>query len=403
MTLNDVKKRFEESENRLKGIIIENMTLLDIGCGVGNTVLVAAKRGAKKAVGVDTNLSGFGDAHFHVIASENKINTQNTELIEGSLGMGKCRFDDSSFDVVTLLDVIEHIAEPASILMEINRVLKPGGIFFVESCPMYYSPVGSHLWGPFPKETMPWAHLYKNFYHELLPKSDVSGQILSWFLQLNKITYSEFLSLVCLCGFEIVKKTVFKTDITPETYETYYREKIDMSLVPSYDDLFIECISVTLTKPISYDALSSLSEGFVLSGFGNKNLENMVKEAVEMAKYSAHELSDIRIPVKYSTFENAVTTDLLSQKMFDLQRKAVLMPDMAMATGSFFKKLIKKILVKALRWYVSPVASSQSDVNRDTMQIIDELIQRMTTYEKALGQMKKSREAENVQSSSANC
>lgn len=41
------------------------------------------------------------------------------------------RFDRSTFDVVTLWDVIEHVPDPAGNLREINRILKPGGLLVI--------------------------------------------------------------------------------------------------------------------------------------------------------------------------------------------------------------------------------------------------------------------------------
>jgi 2-polyprenyl-3-methyl-5-hydroxy-6-metoxy-1,4-benzoquinol methylase len=41
-------------------------------------------------------------------------------------------FGDASFDVVTLVDVLEHVSDPASLLREIRRVLKDDGVLFIK-------------------------------------------------------------------------------------------------------------------------------------------------------------------------------------------------------------------------------------------------------------------------------
>lgn len=38
-----------------------------------------------------------------------------------------------SFDVITLLDVIEHLHDPRSLLAEARRIMKPGGVFFIKT------------------------------------------------------------------------------------------------------------------------------------------------------------------------------------------------------------------------------------------------------------------------------
>jgi 2-polyprenyl-3-methyl-5-hydroxy-6-metoxy-1,4-benzoquinol methylase len=49
-------------------------------------------------------------------------------------------FADASFDVVTSLEVIEHVSRPKAMLAEIARVLRPGGTL-VLSCPSVHFPI----------------------------------------------------------------------------------------------------------------------------------------------------------------------------------------------------------------------------------------------------------------------
>ena len=51
-------------------------------------------------------------------------------------------FADGTFDLVTILDVLEHIDDDAGTLRELHRVLRPGGMLLV-SVPAY-----RFLWGP---------------------------------------------------------------------------------------------------------------------------------------------------------------------------------------------------------------------------------------------------------------
>jgi SAM-dependent methyltransferase len=46
-------------------------------------------------------------------------------------------FKDNVFDTAILSDVLEHIADPARMVSEISRILKPGGILFL-NVPFYY-------------------------------------------------------------------------------------------------------------------------------------------------------------------------------------------------------------------------------------------------------------------------
>jgi len=49
-------------------------------------------------------------------------------------------FDDNSFDIVCMCEVIEHVAEPARVLTEVKRIIKPGGKFII-SFPNYLHPL----------------------------------------------------------------------------------------------------------------------------------------------------------------------------------------------------------------------------------------------------------------------
>jgi SAM-dependent methyltransferase len=64
-------------------------------------------------------------------------------------------FDSSSFDMVFGRAVLEHISSISSLKAEVTRILKPGGVFYLDGAPMWYSPSGHHLWLKAPS-----GHLY---------------------------------------------------------------------------------------------------------------------------------------------------------------------------------------------------------------------------------------------------
>ena len=87
--------------------------LLDVGAHIGVFVEVANNAGWK-AMGIEPSRWSVG------VARQSGI-----ELIEGTLA--SANFPDDHFDIVTLWDVIEHLADPLSELEHVFRVLKPGG------------------------------------------------------------------------------------------------------------------------------------------------------------------------------------------------------------------------------------------------------------------------------------
>lgn len=87
--------------------------LLDVGCAAGFFLAEASRHYDCEGV----ELSAFASA----FAREQLGLTVRT----GTLA--EARFESASFDLVTLWDVIEHVADPREQLEEVARLLKPGG------------------------------------------------------------------------------------------------------------------------------------------------------------------------------------------------------------------------------------------------------------------------------------
>lgn len=94
--------------------------LLEIGCGIGTDLMRFAAGGAK-CVGVDLSRTAVE------LAAKNAAHCElQVELYEDNgeaLG-----FDDASFDVVYAHGVLQYTADPAAMVRECRRVLKPGGL-----------------------------------------------------------------------------------------------------------------------------------------------------------------------------------------------------------------------------------------------------------------------------------
>ena len=97
-------------------ILNEGSNLLDVGCGNPSTGMME---------GAFLDYIGYGTG----IDIENR--TINFDFKLGN--MEDIPFDDSSFDVVTALEVIEHINDPIKGLSEVHRVLKNNGLFVMST------------------------------------------------------------------------------------------------------------------------------------------------------------------------------------------------------------------------------------------------------------------------------
>lgn len=95
-----------------------NGTLLDIGCSFGFFINMARQFGYS-VIGVEISKP----------AADYARNKLGLNVFWGTLE--EASFEDESVDVVTLIDVLEHIPEPMATLCEIRRVLRPGGLLII--------------------------------------------------------------------------------------------------------------------------------------------------------------------------------------------------------------------------------------------------------------------------------
>jgi SAM-dependent methyltransferase len=92
--------------------------LLDIGAGAGIVPETNFRRLAAKVIGVDQDMRVM----------------QNTSLDEAHVAScAQLPLSDSSVDIVTCDNVLEHLDDPLAAFAEVHRVLKPGGIFIAKT------------------------------------------------------------------------------------------------------------------------------------------------------------------------------------------------------------------------------------------------------------------------------
>lgn len=98
--------------------------VLDVGCGGGILAEAMAQRGAE-VTGIDMGEAPLAVARLHQLESGVEVDYQQTTAEQ------LAEQQPEHFDVVTCLEMLEHVPDPASVIAACARLVKPGGqVFF---------------------------------------------------------------------------------------------------------------------------------------------------------------------------------------------------------------------------------------------------------------------------------
>jgi SAM-dependent methyltransferase len=114
----------------------EGLTVLEIGCGVGDLAGMIASSGAKKVIACDYSESSIAKAR------EAYSNLLNLKFICDDVS--NLKFEEE-FDVVVMQGVLEHFDKPFSSLYEIINIFLSEDGLLINSCPAFYNPRG-YVW-----------------------------------------------------------------------------------------------------------------------------------------------------------------------------------------------------------------------------------------------------------------
>ena len=103
---------------------VANNKILDVGCGGGILSESMAHRGAN-VTGIDMGDAPLAVAKLHSLETGIKINYQKSTV------ESLAEEEAEQYDIITCLEMLEHVPDPNSIINTCSKLLKPGGkIFF---------------------------------------------------------------------------------------------------------------------------------------------------------------------------------------------------------------------------------------------------------------------------------
>jgi ubiquinone/menaquinone biosynthesis C-methylase UbiE len=167
------------------------LAVLDFGCGPGyDLVGFASQSRPRRLIGIDVSQSSLAEAKSRL-----KLHGAEPELYHHDALKAPLPLPDASIDLVHSSGVLHHMPAIEPALMELRRVLKPGGhaqlmVYHADSV---------------------WLHLYVAYERQLIRRIDRNVDLLAAFQKSTDgpdcpisrcYTQDAFVKLVSACGFE---------------------------------------------------------------------------------------------------------------------------------------------------------------------------------------------------------
>ena len=150
---------------------ISDKAIIDVGCGGGILADSMAQQGAK-VIGIDMGEAPLSVAKLHQLESQ-----QQVEYVQ-STAEQMAESKAAQFDVVTCMEMLEHVPQPESVIKACSNLVKPNGDLFVSTINrtakafafaivgaeylLKMLPKGTHHYNKFikPSEISSWARKY---------------------------------------------------------------------------------------------------------------------------------------------------------------------------------------------------------------------------------------------------
>ncbi|MBK6630756.1 MAG: bifunctional 2-polyprenyl-6-hydroxyphenol methylase/3-demethylubiquinol 3-O-methyltransferase UbiG [Betaproteobacteria bacterium] len=119
--LHDINPLRLEWIDRIAGLA--GQKVLDVGCGGGILAESMATRGAI-VTGIDLSDKALSVARLHLLETGEKVDYRKISAEELAAEMS------GAFDVVTCMEMLEHVPDPASAVRACAQLVRPGGLVF---------------------------------------------------------------------------------------------------------------------------------------------------------------------------------------------------------------------------------------------------------------------------------
>ena len=109
--------------------IRQGQSVVDYGCGPGSYI-----RKASELVGTEGKVYAVDIHELAIEAVKKRIEKDNLRNVTAIVASnGRCPLEDKSIDLIYALDMFHMVANPDTFLKELNRIVRPEGVLFIDN------------------------------------------------------------------------------------------------------------------------------------------------------------------------------------------------------------------------------------------------------------------------------
>jgi len=173
---------------------LTNKKILDVGCGAGILSESLAKLG--------TNVTGIDASHEVILAAQQHAANHNLSINYHATTIEDFdKINSQEYDIITCMELLEHVPDPTQMLQDCNALLKPNGKLFLSTLNRTLKSyalaiIGAeYIFNILPKQT----HDYKKF----IQPSELATALQTANFELQDLTgmsYNPLLKTAALCA-----------------------------------------------------------------------------------------------------------------------------------------------------------------------------------------------------------